>query len=257
MLSIAFGGLLGGFVGAYHLGATFLITAVMMVLGTVFLLGLKEPPLESDPHTGLKLTYRQTLQVAFGTIRQKVRLRYALVYSSLLYLMPASIRMTFFQPYAIAIGLPIASLGVITMGFRAFQVLGSMVAGKTIQHVGEWSLFRFFPVPIFIGLLAIGSLQSWVGITIFAASGFFTAAVTPTIENLINRQTPGTVRATILSIDSLFFRLLTAVLAPLVGLTADSYGLPNAFVGMSLVYGVLMLALLLLWGRQQFRTKTA
>jgi MFS family permease len=53
MLSIAFGVLLGGFVGTYHLGVTFLITAVMMVLGTIFLLGLKEPPLESGPYSGL------------------------------------------------------------------------------------------------------------------------------------------------------------------------------------------------------------
>ena len=73
------------------------------------------------------------------------------------------------------------------------------------------------------------------------------------IENVINQQTPSAVRATILSLDSLLFRLLTAMLAPGVGLVADSYGLPTAFTLMALIYGMLMLGLLLFWNRQRNR----
>jgi MFS family permease len=257
MLSIAISGLLGGFIGSYDLRATFSITALMLLFGTLFLLWLKEPQLEDDPETGSKTNYRQTLKVVLGSIRQNTGLRYALVYSSLFFLMPAAIRVTFFQPYAVDIGLPISSLGVIALVFRAFQVLGSVSAGKMVQRMGEWKLLTLSPVPIFLGLLALGSIQSWFGIALFAATGFITMAATPTIENVIIRQTPGTVRATILSIDSLIFRLLTAVLSPFVGLTADIYGLPIAFIGMSLVFGVLMLLLIIFWQHLHLRTSNS
>ena len=78
--SIAVSSLLGGFIGEINLIATFLITAGIMVIGIVFLLLLKEPPLEVDHKTGQQLSYRQTLQVAFSAIRQHPGLRFVLVY---------------------------------------------------------------------------------------------------------------------------------------------------------------------------------
>ena len=109
------------------------------------------------------------------------------------------------------------------------------------------------PIPIFLGLSAIGSIQSWVGVALFAPTGFFTAAAIPTIESVINRQTPGAVRATILSVDSMLFRLFAAILSPVVGLIADASGLPTAFKGMALVYGVVLLLLITFWGRKRKR----
>ena len=95
-----------------------------------------------------------------------------------------------------------------------------------------------------------------MGIGIFAISGFFTAAAVPTNENVINRQTPRMVRATILSVDSMLFRLLTALLEPAVGLIADGYGLPVAFTGMAIVFSVVMVTILILWGRHNRRTNS-
>jgi MFS family permease len=249
LASIAVSSTMGGFIGEFNLLATFLATAALMVVGTVFLLWLKEPPLEPDPETGLKMRYRQTLKVAFGTIRQNSGLRFALAYSSIFLVMPSAIYVTFIQPHAVAIGLPIASLGIIALGIRIFQVAGSASAGRTLKRLGEWNLLLLTALFSFFGLLAIGWIKSWVGITLFAGMGFFTAATVPAIENMINRQTPGAVRATILSVDSLLFRLLTALLEPGVGLVADSYGLPTAFIGMAILHGLTILTLLALWKR--------
>ena len=251
MTAIAVSSLFGGLIGEFNLAATFWLTAALTATGIIFLLWLKEPPLEPDPDTGEKMSYRQTLKVAFGAIRQSVGLRYALLYSSLLLLMPGAIQVTFIQPHAMAIGLPIASLGVIALVFRLFQVAGSAYAGKTIQRLGEWRVLVFSPLLIFLGLWAIGSIQSWVGIALFAVTGFFTAVASPAIETMIIRQTPGAVRATILSVSSLLFRLMTTLLEPGVGLVADSFGLASAFVGMAVIYGGLMLLLLIFWGRER------
>ena len=245
--SIAISSMLGGLIGEINLVYTFLITAALMVVGTFFLMLLKEPPLEPDPETGKKLSYRQTLKVSFGAIRQLPGLRYILIYSSLLLLMPTAINITFIQPHTIAIGLPIAALGVIALVIRFFQVAGAANAGRVVKRLGEWNLLKLTPLILFVGLLLIGSLNSWVGIALFSMTGFTTAATMPTVENIINRQAPGSVRATILSIDSLIFKLLTAILEPGIGLVADSRGLPTAFLGMALVLGIVMPILFFGW----------
>ena len=255
LAAIAVSSALGGLIGEFNLLATFIITAALMVVGTIFLLWLKEPPLEPDPATGQKMRYRQTLKLAFGALRQNSGLRFALAYSSIFMVMPAAIYVTFIQPHAVAIGLPIASLGVIALVIRLFQVAGSAAAGRTLKLLGEWNLLQLTAMLSFVGLLAIGGVQSWFGITLFASTGFITAATTPAIESLINRQTPGAVRATILSVDSLLFRLLTALLEPGVGLVADSYGLPTAFVGMAILHGLTLLTLLVLWKQSYNRTQ--
>jgi len=247
LASIAVSGFLGGLLGEFSLVATFLVTAALMVIGLIFLLWLKEPPLELDPETGQNMSYKQTLKVAFNAIRQNPGLRYALAYSSLYLLMPSAIRVTFIQPHAVAIGLPIAALGVIALVMRLFQVGGASYAGQIVKYLGEWKLIVITPIFIFLGVLAIGWIESWVGIAVFASIGFFTAAASPTVENAINRQTPGAVRATILSVDSLLFRLMTALLEPGVGLMADSYGLTAGFIGMAILHGLGMLIVLALW----------
>jgi hypothetical protein len=50
----------------------------------------------------------------------------------------------------------------------------------------------------------------------------------------------GAVRATILFVDSLIFRLLLAAIGPVIVLIADSYGLPNASMGLGLGIGLLV-----------------
>ena len=245
--SIAISSMLGGLIGEINLVYTFLITAALMVLGMFFLMLLKEPPMELDPETGIKLSYRQTLKVSIGAIRQIPGLRYSLIYSSLLLLMPTAINITFIQPHTIAIGLPIAALGGIALGLRLFQAAGAANAGRVVKQIGEWKLLKLAPLILFVGLLLIGSLNSWLGIAFFSMTGFANAATMPTVENIINRQAPGSVRATILSIDSLIFKLLTAILEPGIGLVADARGLPTAFLGMAAAVGIVMPILFFGW----------
>jgi MFS-type transporter involved in bile tolerance (Atg22 family) len=69
------------------------------------------------------------------------------------------------------------------------------------------------------------------------------------LERIILRQTPGSVRATILSVDSMLNQLFLAAVSPLIGVVADQYGLSHAFVYLGIGFGVVLLVLLFLWDR--------
>ncbi len=62
------------------------------------------------------------------------------------------------------------------------------------------------------------------------------------------KQTPSAVRATIMSVDSLVFRLMLAAVGPLIGVFGDAYGLPPTFVGLGFSFGVVALILMIFWG---------
>jgi MFS family permease len=249
LVSIALSSVLGGVIGEFSLVSTFTLTAAFMAVATFFLLLLKEPPREPDAETGANLTYGETLRVTLRAIRANPGLRYALLYASILPLLSGAIHVTFMQPYAIAIGLPIASLGIIALGLRLSQITGALNASRILQRFGEWGWLRFAPFLIAAGVIALGLLNSVTGIVLYALTGFATAVTGPLMERNILRETPGSVRATILSVDSLLHRILLGLIGPLIGLLGDHFGLPTAFWSVGLAFGLILAVLLLLWSR--------
>lgn len=251
LVSIAVSSVLGGLIGEFNLKSTFIITAGFMVLATGFLLLIKEPPGDIDVGRSQESSYIQTLKVTFTAIRTHPGLRYALIFSGILPLLGGTIQITFMQPYALSIGLPIAALGVIALGLRASQFVGAISAARIIQWFGEWGWLRVAPVVIVAGILSLGIFNSIAGIVIFAFTGFASAVTGPLMERIILRQTPGSVRATILSVDSLFNRTLLALIAPFIGFIADQASLPVAFVRVAVGFGIMLLVVYLLWGRSK------
>ncbi len=249
LVSMGVSGALGGVIGEVSLLSTFMITGGLMLLAALIVSSFKEPPREPDADTGKTLTYWQTLKVSSHAIRESSGLRYALLYSALLPMAIAPIRLTFMQPYAIAIGLPIAALGFISVGIRGFQVWGSLQAQNVVERLGEWNWLRLSPMIIFIGIAALGYLNNLAGIGVFAITAFASAASRPLVESLILRQTPGSVRATILSVDSLFGRLAMSALELGMGVMADQQGLASTFTITGWFYGAILLFSMLSWGR--------
>ncbi len=240
LVSIAISSVLGGLIGEINLATPFIITAIFVTLGLLMAALFKEPSREADPDTGENLSYWQILRVTFGAIKEYPALRYALLYSSILPLASSTINVTFMQPYAISLGLPIASLGIIALGLRASQFLGSINASRILERFNEWRWLTIAPLVIFIGILGLGAINSVIGIVMFVTTGFATTVTTPLMESIILRQTPGSVRATILSVDSLIFRLLLAAIGPTIGIIADSYGMANAFVAIAFGSGLII-----------------
>ncbi len=249
LVSIAVSSVLGGLIGEISLVSTFTITAGLMVLATGFLLLLKEPPREKDAESGENLSYLKTLQVTFGAVRSQPELLFALLFSNILPLLGGAIQVTFMQPYAMSIGLPVAALGVIALGLRASQFVGALSTQRFIQWFGEWGWLRIAPVLVVAGVLSLGLFESLAGIVLFALTGFASAATRPLMERIILRKTPGAVRATILSVDSLFYWILLAFVGPVIGMIADRYDLQVAFSSVSVFLGIMLLLVLLLWGR--------
>jgi MFS family permease len=247
LAAIAISSAIGGIIAETSLVLPFLIYLIFLAFSIGLVLLLKEPPSESHPDTGSKLSYRQTLQITLDTIRQQPNLRFSLLYSNLMPLGVFIVAIIFIQPYAVEIGLPYTALGFLALGLRGVDMLASANADRLVKKTGEWNWIRFAPVLVVIGLIGIGIVPSVVGIFIFAIASFSSSASRPLIEDLIQRQTSSSVRATILSVDSLIRTLMLALVEPALGFIADARGLPYSFLVMAIGTAVILFSLLLRW----------
>jgi predicted MFS family arabinose efflux permease len=241
VVSIGLSGLVGGFLYARLPEAPFLLYSTLLFIALLVILTFREPARETDPETGLSLGYRQVLGTALRTIRARSQLRFLLIYSNFLPVAVSVIEVTLIQPHAVGIGLPVISLGVILLGFRSAHVLGSVGSVRLADRLGDRRLFRWAPLVMAAGVIGLGLVPTFGGLAVFGLACFSVSAMRPVVEARMLAETPGSVRATILSFDSLIFRLLLAAMSPFSGLVADAYSLPVAFVALgTLTAGVLI-----------------
>jgi MFS family permease len=246
-ISMAAGAIVGGFLASIDLTWPFLGTVALKIGVLGIALTLAEPPASTPIPSGPKPTYGETLQTAAQILQSQPILRYTLLYTSVLPIASFILSMILIQPHAVSLGVPIAALGLIVTGIRAATVSGSFAANTIAHHLSERSLLLVAPLLIVTSLLALGLVHSIWSLLYFAVVGFVTASVRPVLVGMIQRQLPGNVRATVMSIQSLFCTVLLAGMELMVGVIGDRFGLPATYLVMagwiSVIISVLLLAL--------------
>lgn len=240
---------LGGLLATRSLALPFLAYVGLLLPTLALVWSFAEPPRE-PPGDGQTPTYLATVHSAWQLIRTQPGFRYALLYSGLLPVAGFMVTIVFIQPHARALGMPIASMGLLIIAWRLLRIAGAAMAPRLLARYGERVLLHTAPGLIVLGTLCLGWLNSLWGIALFGIAGVASACATPVIEQVILRQTPGSIRATILSVDSLVFRAIVAVTEPGLGLLGDTYGLAVTFLVLGIGVAVSMLVVLLLWARE-------
>ena len=247
--AVALSSFLGGWLGEFDLELPFYFYSAASVLGLLFLMRLKEPPETDDPDTDEKLTFRRTLQITVHAVRREPNLRYILLYSSLMPVSTTVIVVLFLQPYAASIGVPIIGIGVIVAVYQLLRALGSSASDRLVGFLGAWNLVRIAPLMVLAGMLFISFFRNMSGILLFGIALVAEPAIRPLMESYLLKNAPPTVRATILSVDALLFRLILVIIEPGLGLMADRQGLPPTFMMLGLVSFIAIMITLVGWSR--------
>lgn len=146
------------------------------------------------------------------------------------------------------------------MGYNKIQISFILLIAGVLSCAGAVAsekLFRKFGEKIaFIGTLAIamafvgyGIQNIFLSITVFCIAGFFNSVLYPVQSELLNRLIPSKQRATLISVNSMFFSIAMILLFPLAGMLADKWGLTAVFVGI----GVVLLIFAICWNFRDIR----
>ena len=134
------------------------------------------------------------------------------------------------QDYLRQIDLPIFAMG---WAWAVFHLLMSFASVNIRRVETAWGMKKtLLALVLFLATayILLGNINSIWGIVFIVAIYMVRGAKSPLILNLINRQIPSSVRATVLSLNSFTFHLGFAVVAPVIGAIASARSLSLALV---------------------------
>ena len=233
-ISEAVCGIVGAAIASFDLVYPFYLQTLCLIAYFCLALTLVEP----ESHEFLQAQRIAQLKNILIDVFQRPKLRWLILLSSTF--SSASFLIVWLsQDYLKQLSIPIQAFGWAWAVFHLGMSLAS-VNSHRLQHLfGIKQATLLFICILAISYICLGNITQTWGIVfvliIYLIRGFYA----PLILNAINRQIASTVRATILSINSLMFRVTFALIAPFVGAIASRYDL---FIGLT-VAGCLFLSL--------------
>jgi hypothetical protein len=246
----------GAAIATIDMTLCFTICGLGGLAATALVLTAKEPPRHADDGQS-PLGYWNNLRTAIGIAARRPIVRALLVLNAAILVVPLVVYYVLLQPYAIGVGLPLASLGIVVL---AVQI--STVAASWLAHIvaGRWALTTIVPagVAVILGATSVlAAVPSIPSIALMLAVALVPALVGPLLSARLNDLIPSGQRATILSLGALLFELGLAVGMPLLLAFAEALGAPAA-IGVSAAFLALtVIPLLIVWRAAERRPVAA
>lgn len=247
----ALGSVASGLLATIDLRLPFLAATLCFLTMFVVTLSFREPRHAAVDVESKRPTYGQVLRQAVQLLKVRPVLRVSVFYLILLGLSGVLLETVFLQPQALALGVPLAAIGVVMTGVHLLNILGSSSAHRVQLRLGESRVLVAAPILIVLCLVALAAYQSLPALGFVGVIGLLTNLARPLAMGRLQKEADDNVRATLLSLQALLFTLVVAVIEPTMGVIADRSGLPAAYLMLAVVLGIL-LTMLFRQGRHYF-----
>lgn len=226
------GTVVAGFFIHGALAWTYYIAIALSVLSILLIFLMKEPESKSDERS--HLTLKRILEV----VKQEWQEKPVLFYWMLTYQLVGTIMCMFYFYYQQKISdlasWQVSLIMLIGSGFNLLAVYLASQIGK------KWNSNQVFPILVALtglALFLVGAKTPFAYLSVYLLTNALYAVYQPIYYNDLQAYLPSSVRATMLSINSMMFSLSMIVIFPLTGWFIDSCG----FVAVFLVLGLITL----------------
>ena len=142
------------------------------------------------------------------------------------------------QPYALAVGLPLASLGLVVVGVQLMSVLASWFASRAERRIELGAIVGVGGLLVVAAMTVLAGRPSIPSVALMLVVAMVPALVGPLLLTRINDLIPSGQRATILSLSAVVSELGTAAAVPLLLTIAGAIGAALAIGGASVLFAV-------------------
>ena len=226
------GTVVAGFFIHGALAWTYYIAIGLSLLSILLIFLMKEPESKSDERN--HLTLKRILEV----VKQEWQDKPVLFYWMLTYQLVGTIMCMFYFYYQQKISdltsWQVSLIMLIGSGFNLLAVYLASQIGK------KWNSNQVFPILVALtglALLLVGVKTPFAYLSVYLLTNALYAVYQPIYYNELQAYLPSSVRATMLSINSMMFSLSMIVIFPLTGWLIDTCG----FVAVFLVLGLITL----------------
>ena len=224
------GTVVAGFFIHGALAWTYYIAIALSVLSILLIFLMKEPESKSDERN--HLTLKRILEV----VKQEWQEKPVLFYWMLTYQLVGTIMCMFYFYYQQKISdlasWQVSLIMLIGSGFNLLAVYLASQIGK------KWNSNQVFPILVALtglALFLVGVKTPFAYLSVYLLTNALYAVYQPIYYNDLQAYLPSSVRATMLSINSMMFSLSMIVIFPLTGWLIDTCG----FVAVFLVLGLI------------------
>lgn len=226
------GTVVAGFLIHGALAWTYYIAIGLSFISILLIFLMKEPESKSDERS--HLTLKRILEV----VKQEWQEKPVLFYWMLTYQLVGTIMCMFYFYYQQKISdlasWQVSLIMLIGSGFNLLAVYLASQIGK------KWNSNQVFPILVALtglALFLVGAKTPFAYLSVYLLTNALYAVYQPIYYNDLQAYLPSSVRATMLSINSMMFSLSMIVIFPLTGWFIDSFG----FVAVFLVLGLITL----------------
>lgn len=237
-LATFIGGILSEISFTYCYVATVVVTLISLVPCMMF----QEPELQESKKKE-KVTWKEHFVRSFQVIRGNRKIAELLFFYSFVFTFYTSVYF-YSQQYFLGLGLRKIQISVIMLLAGVMSCVGALCSEKAVKTGKEHTKYvATFVIAVGILGLSLGNIVLSIGC--IAVISFFNAMLYPNQSASLNRMIPSEQRATIISVSSMTFSVFMIVLFPIMGWSADCWGMQRTF----LIVGVVEMGVLsiLIW----------
>lgn len=247
-ISQAIATVIGGILAEYSYVCCYMACIIISLLSLIPVLFMAEPPIfeniENREHTcGGQLVIRH-FKLSFKILTENPQILKIITYFSMIF---ASHSLLFFysQQYYFNLGYNKIQISFILLLAGIFSCLGAASSDKLYRRLGS-RISTISAAFIAMTLICYGFSLPLVSIPVFIISCYFDSVLFPIESESLNSLIPSEQRATLISVNSMFFSIMMIITFPAAGALADCWGLPPVLA----IVGILLLLFVLVWNRR-------
>ncbi len=225
---------IGGFIGKINLRLTLYAMLPFLFISILISLPLKEPKKKK------RSKHERFFHDLKNTMKNK-NVLFILIYFSLFGTLISGV-LWFYQPYFKLCGIDVAYFGIIFAMFNIIQGLSYKYAHVIDEKINIEILLILMPIILSISYFLMSRFIFYFSFIFAFLQQFLRGSSEVILSDYLNKLVSSEIRASVLSVKNMLYRLLYASLLPILGYIADLYSLLFALK----ILGILSLFLIFL-----------
>ena len=231
----------GGVLAEYSFFWCYAASLIIAVLAFVPVTFMTEAPFEkhNDEKKSVWRKFKDHFATSFGILKNDNRILWLVVFFSAVF---AAQTLLFFysQQYFSDLGYNKIYISIFMLLFSLFSCLGAYLSDRVFERFGtKIAVIASFVIAFAVICFVFNNV--FVSVAMLSVAGFCNSLLYPIQSALLNKLIPSEQRATLISVNSMFFSISMIILFPVAGVLADAVGLPLVLMGVGILMGLFVL----------------
>lgn len=227
----------GGILAEYSFFWCYAASLIIALLAFIPVLFMTEAPFEKtlSQEGNIFQMLGNHFKTSFGILKGDIRIFRVVVFFSATF---AAQTLLFFygQQYFSDLGYNKIQISVFMLAFSLCGCLGAFLSDKVFTRFGSRTVIPAAFI-IAVAICSFALENTLVAVIMFSVASFCNSLLYPIQSSMLNALIPSEQRATLISVDSMFFSIAMIIIFPITGAVADVTGLGKALLGVGVLLG--------------------